>query len=1330
MSTSTQDRTSHTAVCMNHVCMNHATVSMTRKLSKAHSKPRSLLALAALLALLSCTFLALASQAHAEKPWWGLHAGSRPAYLKEGVGQNELQELSTTTEEFEGASEQAALALTVGSTELGFFATEPTAAAFGFTPLTAASLQSALEGAYGSGNVLVSQQSAPAGTLSFAVETIAGAGKQSVSALEASALGVGEPQAKVITPGRPDGQLYINIENLGNASIAGEKTPVKITDKLPAGLSAVGVAATQQAPEGDFHDRVPLPCSLEASGTRATCTFEGVLAPYVELEMRVNVVVNGAVSGEQNEVSATGGEGFLCEQVVEAGTGAFSEGGCITPGAGSFERASLGALAPASIQRAITVSSEPVPFGVEAYALDNEEEGGAPATQAGAHPFQQTTSIALNQGADIGPLENLSHQPHVNPVALAKDLHFRWPAGLIGNPNSFPQCSDEEFFSVIENGAANQCPPDSAVGVAEVSVNEPHATGVVEIPVPLFNLKPHVGEPARFGFNVTLGNAPVVIDTAVRTGDDYGVTVSVENITQNAAFLSSQVTVWGVPGDARHDSQRGWSCLLQASGFKTQPHSTGGVGSCEGSGEAHPTPFLSLPTSCTGPLHSTVEGDSWNAAGSLQELAEDQMPALDGCNRLPFAAQIKVAPDGQQASTPTGLSVDVHVPQQEDLNGEGLASSNVRDIKVLLPPGVSTNPSSADGLTACTEEEVGYLPAQSSPPSELHFSEKLPEPLLQGMNFCPDSSKIGTAKITTPILPHPLEGAVYLAEPAPNGEEGKNPFKTLIAFYLVAKDPVSGVLVKLPGRVALDQQTGQIESTFENNPQAAFEDAEVHFFGGARAPLSTPALCGDYETQATFTPWSGSPPIKSSSTFQINQGPNGSACPSNPLPFAPSLAVGSPNINAGSYSPLTTTITREDGNQDINNVQLHFAPGMSGILSGIPLCHEAEANAGACPEASKIGQTIVSVGLGGAPFTVTAGKVYLTESYGGAPFGLSIVNPADAGPFHLGKVIVRAKIEIDPLTAALTVTTGQIPHILDGIPLQIKHVNVTIDREGFTFNPTNCNPQSISGTIGSVQGASALVSSPFQVTNCANLKFAPDFKVATAGKTSKAQGASLNVKLTYPKYKAGSYANVAKVKVSLPKQLPSRLTTLQKACTAAAFAKDPASCPKESIVGQAKVITPLLPVPLTGPAYFVSHGGEAFPDLTIVLKGSGAYPITVDLIGSTQIKNGVTTSTFKATPDVPFESFELSLPQGKFSALAANANLCKQKLLMPTEFTAQNGAVFKQSTKIAVTGCKKVPSKHERLLKALKACKKKHGGKRASCERVARKRFGGKGRKG
>ncbi len=346
------------------------------------------------------------------------------------------------------------------------------------------------------------------------------------------------------------------------------------------------------------------------------------------------------------------------------------------------------------------------------------------------------------------------------------------------------------------------------------------------------------------------------------------------------------------------------------------------------------------------------------------------------------------------------------------------------------------------------------------------------------------------------------------------------------------------------------------------------------------------------------------------------------------------------------------------------------------------------------------------------------------------------MNPAVAGPFNLGKVVVRAKIEVDPHTAALTITTDdsgpyEIPSILDGIPLQIKHVAVTIDKPGFTINPTSCNPTAVTGTISSTEGANAALNVPFQVTNCGSLAFAPKFAVSTSGKTSRANGASLTAKLSYPTAPQGTQADIAKVKVDLPKQLPSRLTTLQKACTNAQFEANPAGCPTASKIGYASVKTPLLPVPLTGPAIFVSHGGEAFPSLTLVLQG---YGVTVDLSGATFIsKAGVTSTTFNTVPDTPFNTFELTLPEGPYSALAASGNLCTSKLTMPTAFLAQNAAEIHESTPISVTGCAKAKTltRAQKLKTALKknarktrprrnapAAKKPHAGSTASEEQT------------
>jgi hypothetical protein len=401
---------------------------------------------------------------------------------------------------------------------------------------------------------------------------------------------------------------------------------------------------------------------------------------------------------------------------------------------------------------------------------------------------------------------------------------------------------------------------------------------------------------------------------------------------------------------------------------------------------------------------------------------------------------------------------------------------------------------------------------------------------------------------------------------------------------------------------------------------------------------------------------------------------------------------------AGAFSAFTTTISRNDQDQNLGAVVVRTPPGLLGMLSKVSLCGEPQAGQGTCPQASLIGHTTVTAGPGPDPVTVTGGQVFLTGPYNGAPFGLSIVVPAIAGPFNLGNVVVRAAISVDPHTSQITISSDPLPQIREGIPLDVRTINVNIDREGFVFNPTSCEPLSVGATISSVQGATASLSSRFQAANCALLPFKPKFMASTAAKTSRAKGASLDVKVAYPK---GSEANIAKVAVDLPGKLPSRLTTIQKACLAAVFNANPASCPPASNIGTATAITPVLNVPLSGPAYLVSYGNAAFPNLVIILQGQG---VKLELVGSLYIaKNGVTKSAFDTVPDAPISSFELKLPQGPTSALTtahlpakARGSLCKIKLVMPTTITAQNGAVIKQQTKIAVSGCAKHRTKHTR----------------------------------
>ncbi len=1164
--------------------------------------------------------LACAGSAYADSPWWHLSVTSRPTYLQPGQARNEVQRLIVKASEgvYRLDLRGAVLFASVGE--------KPE------------ELQEQLEKEfYGAQNVHVTGSPGLGQNPYevYVIEFVHSLADQPVAVPEVSAAfnkTNGSESVEEVTTGRSDGQIVVTAVNLGDASADPSIQPIVLAAKLPAALKAVAI-------EGFVDEYLlanysfPLECALSSS----SCTFTGQhnggairIPPYQQIQMRISVDVKNSTQREGvDHASVTGG----------------------------------GARG-AAVDGAITVSEAPVPFGVNTYEMRPEEPGGATDTQAGSHPFQLTTTVGFNETYE-GRAVNSGHPFGGSVPAMAKDLHFDLPPGLIGNPTPFAQCSLGDFLNGEES---NKCPAQTVVGVARVILVLPHLDGEVPFTVPLFNLVPSVGEPARFGFLVH--GVPVLLTTALRTGGDYGVTVSVSNISQLPEFLGSEVTFWGVPGAPQHDNVRNWGCLERELNLAVFGQAFSAQ--CPSFEVSKPPPLLSLPPSCTGVTQSSVDGDPWSEPLNDALLAVASMPALDGCNQLQFSPSIEAAPDGHAASTPTGLAVRVRVPQEVSLNAEGLAEADVKNTTVTLPAGVVLNPAGADGLQACSEAEIG-----------LHSA---------GPSSCPDASKIGLVKIKTPLLPHELEGAAYLAE------QDKNPFGSLIAMYILAEDPISGSRVKLAGEVVPDPVTGQLVSTFKDTPELPFETFELHFFGGDRAPLATPAYCGQYSTTASIEPSSGGGPVDSNSTFEVLTGPNGASC-SSPLPFDPSLTTGTTSIQAGGFSPFTMTMSREDGQQALQAISLHMPPGISGLLSGVKLCGEAQANAGTCGPESLIGETIVSVGVGGDPFSVKGGKVYITEGYEGAPYGLSIVNPAKAGPFDLGQVIVRAKIEVDPITAQLTVTTDttgpyKIPTILDGIPLQIRHVNVLINRPGFTFNPTNCNPMSVTATLTSAEGATSKLSVPLQVTNCAILAFKPTFQVSTSGKTSRRIGASLHVKLSYPKAPFGSQANIKSVKVNLPRQLPSNLKTLQNACPHQVFEANPASCPVGSRVGSAKALTPLIPVPLEGPAYFVSYGGAKFPELVIVLQG---YGVTLDLHGETFIneRTGITSSTFHTVPDAPVGSFELTLPQGSFSALDANTNLCTVRggLKMPTLFLAQNGAAIKQNTPIDITGCPKAKHK-------------------------------------
>ncbi len=1127
-----------------------------------------------------------------------------------------------------------------------------------------------------------------------------------------------------LAPGS-EGLLIVGGEDIGDTGVSGAPSPVTISDVLPPGLSAVSAEAvsphrsyTGYDGAGKAEEQAFWSCTvkeLREISCQATLSIPAYEALEVEIPVRVS---SGASPQEVNEVSISGGQA--------------QQGGAAAPAA--------------SLRRTLSLSAQPTSFGIEpeGYSLLPEDEGGGLDSRAGSHPFQLTSTLDFNQ-----TLEGLSgHHPEPGAPGLARNLSFALPPGLLGNVTAAQQCSEADFSALgAEN--TNFCPSGSAVGVALVSANVPNSFGYVTHAVPLFNLVPAHGEPARFGF--VLLKVPVVLDTSLRSGSDYGVTVSVSNASEAAQVLGAKVTFWGWPGDPRHDSSRGWSCLL---GGVYVHHET----PCEPPSPRPSSALLTLPTSCTGALASTMSGEAWSGTQvrdqfSFQSAPEQQLQNLEGCAELPFEPSIAAQPEqseGQAEGTPasagaspTGLEADVKLPQAGTLEPGALGESDLERASVSLPVGMTLNPSAANGLQACSESQIGFQgspgidPLSPGAPQPLSFSEE--------EAHCPEASKVGTVQIKTPLLSEELSGAVYLAQPAPNGEGAQNPFNSLIALYITAESKALGIHVKLAGQGSLDPATGQITTTFSSTPQVPFEELRLQLFGGARGSLSTPPLCGGYDTQASFTPWSGGAAVQSASEFQITSGPGGSPCASDPLPFSPSFSAGSENLGAGAFSSFTVQIGHPDQDQPLNGISMRLPAGIAALLAKSTPCAEPPpGQEWSCGAESLLGYAKESAGLGSEPFTLT-GQVYLTSGYGGAPFGLLVATEAKAGPFDLGMVDVRSKIEVDPHTAQVTIQSDPgprgeaIPTMLKGVPVDLKDLEVVVDRPSFEFNPTSCDQKKIEATLSGAGGAQAQLSEPFQVQGCQSLPFKPTLTAQTEGRTSKANGASFLVKVSSTQ----GQANIAKTVLQVPKILPARLSTIQKACLAKTFEANPASCPEGSNIGQGIAHTPVLRSTLQGPAYLVSHGNAAWPDVEFVLQGEG---ITLILDGQTAIKGGVTTSSFNTVPDAPVSSFEAILPEGPHSALTtdlppkAHYSLCGQKLLVPTTLTGQNGAVIKQSTKVSVSGCGAVKaakakklSRAQKLKRALASCRRRYRhskARRQSCEHKARRRFGPKKGKG
>jgi hypothetical protein len=862
-----------------------------------------------------------------------------------------------------------------------------------------------------------------------------------------------------------------------------------------------------------------------------------------------------------------------------------------------------------------------VPFGVTTFKVDTE---GAP-----GHEYPAGTVA----GGEI-----------VDPTKLPVFIRTDVGPGLSTNPFAPERCSMKDFDHLeVAKGAflEPECGEGSEIGINHVVVFVPEAVskvaGGADVPLEgtVYNLDPGAGWASKFGVAVSLeplGKPGVFVHTIINGNVEWGTEAKGTEkgdyhdyfeieVSPELPLVSSRLSFYGNVG---------------AEGKK---------------GEGN---FITNATNCTNEANLITRIAISDLGGETKTKSFKTPVGLTGCSGLEFDPTFALAQTTTQSDQPTELTAEaaeVHNPATTDV-------SQVKSATFTLPEGMTLNPSAAHGLEACT-------PAQAHQISGNVFTSAF------GV-ACPIGSKIGTVSLDVPTLPDgSLTGSVYLGAPASGTITGP-PY----TMYVVAESPESEykVSVRLVAEVVPNEATGQVTTYFKNAPEQPFSNLTFHFERGVLAPVANPLVCGTPQGSSTFEPTAAPELAAKTAAF----GASVTGCAST-IPFSLSQSSENETGNGGGHTSWTYGLTRPEGNQYLQTVKTTLPPGLVGNIPAVTLCGEPQAAQGTCTNASKIGTVSVAAGSGSSPY-VFNGSVYMTGPYGGAPFGLSIVVPAVAGPFNLGNVVSRATINVNPSTAQVT-SVATLPTIVKGIPVRLRSLTVTVNKQGFLDNPTNCSQWNVESELTSTEGKPQTgLKTPFQVANCGSLAFSPKFSAATSAKTSRANGASLTTTLTA----TAGQANIKSVKVQLPRQLPSRLSTLNKACTEAQFNANPLGCPAASKVGTATVITPTLGKPMTGPAIFVSHGGEAFPDLDLVVEGEG---VRVILVGNTNIKNNITTTTFASTPDVPVTSVTVSLPAKSNSALAAYGDICRYPLTMPTTITGQNGKEVKSTTKIAVSGC-------------------------------------------
>jgi hypothetical protein len=962
--------------------------------------------------------------------------------------------------------------------------------------------------------------------------------------------------------------------------------------------------------------------------------------------------------------------------------------------------------------------------------------------QAGSHPDGTATFAFRRTAANAAQI-----------AGSLDDVVVDLPPGFVGDPNSVPKCTADQFAV-----RPTRCPPETQVGVLHLLLKASafgNLGGIDLEIVPVFNLEPRRGNVAELGFaNLAdiAGPAQARIVAKARTNGDFGVTTFVGQVPAALPVYAQAITIWGVPWARTHDlwraplgHTRGTQPCSQQAGVEGAVNVIPPTGfskaiapgvPCAQSydpswGDGAIRPFISNLTECD-PAHplTTLRLDSYQHQGAETEDGDPdpadadwktyQSPAdpVKGCEKPPFAPGAKFAPTSTAADSPSGLAVDVDVPQNRDLpfdppapgadQGEidayvaaatshwksdaGLATAQLDKTVVTLPEGVSLNPGAATGLVACPDAVLG-LRQLGNPPL---FNNV--DPFDGAGADCPDGSKIGAVDVETPLLDEHLTGEMILGEPRSTDPTSGEMFR----LFLLVRSKERGLVAKIYGSTVADPSTGRLTTTFDNNPRVPFEHLHLDVRGGSRGLLSMPQTCGAKTTESVFDPWTaahggGGPTRTIADGFTV-----GGDCS---RPFAPTLDAGMDRRQGGARGGVFSfQLTRRDGEQWMRGLTAKLPKGLLASVRGVPLCTDAQAAAAACPAASRLGSVDAGAGTGDQFFLEQKGDIYLTEGYKGCPYGLAVKIRAIAGPFRgpweLDPIVVRQAVCVDRGSAQVSAVSDPFPTIWHGIPLRVRQVLVKVDRASFMRNPTDCSAKRVRADLTSADGATASPTAPFQTTGCASLKFKPKLTLALAGSTQTTTGKHPGVRARVTQ--SPGEAGIERAVVRLPKSLALDPDNAQALCEFADGTKPDLErrCPKGSIVGRARAVSPLLNKPLTGNVYFVKNvridkrtGNEirTLPMIIVALRGE----IAVNLRGeSSTTRGGKLVNSFNAVPDAPVSRFDLSINGGRTGILAvtrtrrSTIDICRGSHVAVAELDAHSGRRHDSNVKMA-TPCKK-----------------------------------------